>query len=200
MIDEQLKERVLALGMEMPTAKELELINQFNSGKNFLISGVNQNELNQLLCIYGISKVNVPTEGSPRLLFISNTNQEAVRLGKQWTHLIKMHDVTVDLANDKGNMLLQRNDIFDGTEVIIGNCKRIHDLYIQNGINFNMLKYVIVDQLEDILKHQGIPQMKRLFESLPKCQIIITCNFKNSRIQKFIEEDLHDFISLDWEK
>ena len=56
-------------------------------------------------------------------------------------------DLTIDLVFDKGSKLKQRNDLFDGTEVIVGTTKRICELYFQNGFNIAKLKLFIVLKL-----------------------------------------------------
>jgi ATP-dependent RNA helicase RhlE len=96
-------------------------------------------------------------------------------------------DVTVDLIHDKGNQVKQRNDIFDGTEIIVGTIKRIHDLYVQNGINFKLLDYFILDDLEEILSQGKVMEIKRLIDGFNKTQLICLANEKSARVAQFIE-------------
>ena len=97
------------------------------------------------------NRVHQQHEGSPRAIFICSTIDKAVDLHTKMLRAGRRWDVTGDLAHDKGNMLQQRNDIFDGTEIIVGTAKRIYELYLQNGINLNLLELFIVDDVEEVL-------------------------------------------------
>lgn len=193
MFSEDLTERIISKELALPNEAEISFLNYLKSGKNILIEGVMPHQINRLLTFSLLNRITQPEEGSPRAIWITSTNEEANRLGKELAYLIKMQDVTVDLANEKGNILQQRNDIFDGTEIIIGNLKRIHELYIQNGINFNKVKYFFIEDIEEMLKGQGIAYLNRILEGLPKCQIVIVCKFKNERIDKLIDNALLNF-------
>lgn len=193
MFSEDLTERIISKELALPNEAEISFLNYLKSGKNILIEGVMPHQINRLLTFSLLNRITQPEEGSPRAIWITSTNEEANRLGKELAYLIKMQDVTVDLANEKGNILQQRNDIFDGTEIIIGNLKRVHELYIQNGINFNKVKYFFIEDIEEMLKGQGIAYLNRILEGLPKCQIVIVCKFKNERIDKLIDNALLNF-------
>lgn len=193
MFSEELTERIISKELALPTEAEISFLNYLKSGKNILIEGVVPHQINRLLTFSLLSRISKPEEGSPRAIWLTSSNEEAVRLGKELAYLIKMQDVTVDLANEKGNILQQRNDIFDGTEIIIGNLKRVHELYIQNGINFNKVKYFFIEDMEEMMRGQGIGYLNRILEGLPKCQIVIICKFKNEKIDKLIANALLTF-------
>jgi superfamily II DNA/RNA helicase len=103
--------------------------------------------------------------------------------------ICRILDITVDLAHDRGKMLQQRNDIFDGTEIIIANPKRLYELYIQNGFNVSQLKLFILDDAIEHFKDGYKMQLSRIVESLPKCQHLYFSNtFNDKRIEEFLEE------------
>jgi superfamily II DNA/RNA helicase len=93
------------------------------------------------------------------------------------------------LVFDKGSKLKQRNDLFDGTEVIVGTTKRICELYFQNGFNIAKLKLFIVLQM-DVQISKGMKGfIARLAESLPKCrQLIFTQHPKEERFVDYIQQ------------
>jgi superfamily II DNA/RNA helicase len=128
-------------------------------------------------------------EGSPRVLWITDTTDRARYLANKLKELCRRSEIAVELADDKGKMIEQRNHIFEGADIIIGNPKRIHDLYNQNGIHVNQLKLVIIDHLETFVKQPSIMQyIRRVNESLPKCQHIFVQQDDQTRISNFISE------------
>lgn len=133
------------------------------------------------------NRVHQEHEGSPRAILICSTIDKAVELHTTMVRAGRKLDVTADLAHDKGNMLQQRNDIFDGTEIIVGTAKRIYELYLQNGINLNLLELFIIDDLEEVLLTGKHMELKRLIESLNKAQILLFANAPNKKIDAFVE-------------
>lgn len=147
--------------------------------------------------IASFNKVNSQLEGSPRILFISHGIDEAHRVHGIMSKVAWRLDVTVDLTHDKGDMVLQRNELFNGTEIIVGNCKRIYDLYIQNGINFKLLDYLIVDDFEEVLLSGRQMELKRMLEGIFKTQVIFLANQRHKRIEQFMENVPFDFRELE---
>ena len=92
------------------------------------------------------------------------------------------------IAHDKGNMVLERNNIFEGADILVGNTRRIHDLYIQNGFHVGKLNLLIIDDAADVLKDGTMAQfVQRLAESLPRCQRMIFTDRETPRVEKAIE-------------
>lgn len=137
--------------------------------------------------VAAFNRVNRQHEGAPRVLFICCSIDEAIRVHERMSIVAKHLDVTVDLAHDKGNQVLQRNNIFDGTEIIVGTIKRIFDLYVQNGINVQLLDYLIFDDFELLLTQGKIMEIHRLTEGVNKTQVVCLANQNKVRIEQFFE-------------
>lgn len=134
------------------------------------------------------NKVNQEFEGSPRAVYLTSSIENAEQVHKRILPAARKLDITVDLIHDKGNMIQQRNDIFDGTEIIIGNPKRIFDIYLQNGINLKLLDLFIIDDLDECLSNIKQAEIKRLIESLEKkTQLVILTNSNTKKAEAFID-------------
>ena len=128
-------------------------------------------------------------EGSPRVLWITPSWESVREKIKSFHHLMKRTDVTIENADDKSKIIEQRNAIFEGAEIIIGNPKRVLELYNQNWIHMNQLSLVIIDQAEIICKNPStIQSIKRIAESLPKCQKLIFAEGTHDRLETFCED------------
>lgn len=141
-------------------------------------------------------KVNKQLEGSPRVIYICSSIDEAVRVSEQMSKIAWRLDTTVDLAHHKGNMVLQRNEIFNGTEIIVGTIKRIYDLYIQNGINFNLLECFIIDDLDEMMRDSPQMEIKRMIEGLNKAQVVFMANKKHAKVPAMLENLQIDFRTI----
>lgn len=185
---------------EVDTLDELQekIVNATRSGKNLLVEAHQEAGSEKAILVATLNKIEEPGEGSPRALLIYKDDQEARAAHERIKSVAKRLDLTVDLVVEKGNMLQQRNDLFDGTEIIIGTPKRLHDIYIQNGFNISLLKLFVIHNADVVLGGRYFGQMKRLAESLPKCQQILTgVNLNHARVQEYIEEFIPVYDSLE---
>ena len=105
-------------------------------------------------------------------------------------------DLTIDLAHERGKQIQQRNDIFDGTEIVIGTAKRIYDLYIQSGLNLNLLRLFVIDDANQTLVKNNPGYLARFADSLPKCQILIGAKVYNDKLEAFCEQIPFGFLKV----
>ncbi len=146
-------------------------------------------EYKQLLAEWITIFVPQAEEGSPRAIIIASSEQEAREMHELIASATRKLDLTVDLITEKGKKLQQRNDLYDGTEIIVGTARRICEMYFQNGFNISKLRLFAVLEM-DIQMRLGLKgYILRLAESLPKCkQLLLTKNGDETRIQEYIEE------------
>jgi len=164
----------------------LEALKLLGSGKSVL--GIAQLEeyesfIPQILFDF----VPKPEEGSPRAIVVCKDDETAKRIHELASKELKKHDLTVDLIIEKGNKLKQRNDLFDGTELIIGTPKRLCELYFQNGFNVGKLKLFVIMEMDDQMRAGFRGFISRIAESLPKCrQLIFTRNAEEERTVSYM--------------
>lgn len=183
-------ENVLAeINLEGYSPRQEKLIKLSKQGKNHLIRTTLDEELIDALHFIAFMRAPEMLEGSPRVLWITPGWESAREKMKRFHHLMKRTDVTIEIADDKGKMIEQRNAIFEGAEIIIGNPKRLLDLYNQNGFHVNQLSLVIIDDADILCKDPMILQsIRRISESLPKCQKLIFAGGTHSRLTGFCED------------
>ncbi len=178
---------------------QAKILTAVRSGKNVLVEGPEGAGKTTAAFVSVLQKVDQPGEGSPRAIVVCATDQEAIELHKRFVDSCRSLDLTIDLAHEKGNMLQQRNDIFDGTEIIVGTPKRIYDLYIQNGFNVSKLKLFVLDDAVELFKKGYKMQLSRLSDSM-KCQhLLFSHSFKERRIEEYLEEyvPIHELIEIE---
>lgn len=180
--------------------KEQQIIHLLKPGKNILCYTQHDHELLFAEMVVSFSKASTMLEGSPRVLWFSS-NTDAVReIKKQFADYFRRTEVTLELADDKGKIIEQRNAIFEGSEWLVGNPKRLLELYNQNGFHVNQLKLVIIDQFDTICKDaMALQAIRRIAESLPKCQYAFFASGKHARIEPFCQEicNFYETVHLD---
>ncbi|TSJ39889.1 DEAD/DEAH box helicase [Fluviicola chungangensis] len=188
-LNNRLENTLTESGREGYTEKQEKLIKLSKQGKNQLIFTSIDQELIDGLHFISFMRAPEMLEGSPRVLWFTPSWESAREKVKSFHHLMKRTDVTIEIADDKGKIIEQRNAIFEGAEIIIGNPKRLLELYNQNGIHLNQLSLVIIDQAETLCKDPLILQaVRRISESLPKCQKLIFSEGTHNRLESFCED------------
>ena len=183
-----LREKLEELGFSALNELQSEALEKFRAGKQLVLEASEGAGKTFFGLLSLVQKIEVPTEGSPRGMMICLSDEEAKAAFSLVSPIAKTFDLTVDLITEKGNKLQQRNDLFDGTEIIIGTPKRIYELYIQNGFNVGKISVFVVDDLDQQMKKGFNMQISRLAESLPKCQhVYLTNSTADARVQQYLE-------------
>jgi len=141
-----------------------------------------------------IDEIPEPKEGSPRGIALFSNDALATEFNEFIHEAFKKHDLTSDLITEKGHRVQQRNDLYFGTELIIGTPKRICELYFQNGFNVGELKVFMVLDINAIFSkgHKGF--VSRLSESLPRCKkLVFESSGKEERVNSYCREFLSPF-------
>ncbi|MCT4562443.1 MAG: DEAD/DEAH box helicase [Crocinitomicaceae bacterium] len=169
-------------------AEQEKLFSKIREGRNWLIDQGQETGISSLLGWTLIHKVPTPEEGSPRAIIVCKDDAKADEMFNNLKRWAKRMDLTFDLIHERGNKLKQRNDLFDGTEIVVATPKRLYDLYIQNGINLNLIRVFIIEDAEIVFKGNNPGYLLRIADSLPKCQILIAGHGITQKMENYVEE------------
>ncbi len=172
-------------------------IARLKQGGNAVITGESGSGKTTAVALASLIKAPDSYEGSPRVIILSSTVDKAHQLHAQLTEWVRRTEISVELTHDKGNMVRDRNTIFDGVDILVGNPKRILDLYIQNGIHMNQLVLFVIDDADEIAKDTlAVQHIVRLSESLPKCQRFIFAKEQTPKMERLQEAVCPHFAHL----
>lgn len=175
--------------MEGYSPLQQQVLSLMKQGKHQLVLTSHTAELDRILQLISFMKGPEMLEGSPRVLWATPTITRALDMASQAKSLFRRSDVTIETAVDKGKMIEQRNLIFDGCEILIGNPNRLLDLYIQNGFHINQLTLFIIDQADIIARDAKMSlALRRISESLPKCQRMIFSENVTPKLEEFVAD------------
>lgn len=177
-------------GIPVPNELQQKVLQRAKQGGDLLLSAPDNSGKTMAAMMSALQKVPERCEGSPRVIYVCPDPEKAKSLVALMTLVSRRKDLMIELAHDKGNMIEQRIHIFEGADIVIGNPKRIYDLYIQNGLNTGELKLFILDNAEQMMKESTIRDLKRIAGSLPKCQRFIFTTEINSKLEKILDDFL----------
>ena len=181
-----------------PSVEEEAIIKKVKQGKDILLNANMQKDVDLILFWLSIMRAPQAFEGSPRVLWITESNDRAKYLIATLQKWVRRSEIAVESANESGKKIEQRNNIFDGADIIIGTPKRVLELYNQNGFHIHQLSLFIIDEL-DVLSRQptNLQHVRRVCESILKCQKLFVNRGKHERLIPFVEEICYSYEEID---
>ncbi len=197
-LNENLKFALTRIGITEFTENQEKILKKMKSGFDLVSIGQEISDEILLSSIHLIVKLRDESEDDvPRALILINGIDEAFQVEEKLKQLKYGTELRTVLVHDKANKIKERNDLFDGCDIVIGNPKRVIELYFQNGINLKLLKHIILFDVNEILVHNHSNKVLRLFESLGKCQRIIFAKESTEKIELFVKENMTNPVYLD---
>lgn len=129
-------------------------------------------------------------DDAPRILIVAPSKDVCLQIESLWLKISKRTQMIHTLVFEQGDKVKQRIALFNGADIVIGTPKRLNDMYFQNGLNINKLKYFIVYEAEKCVKASSIIHIARMTDSFPKCQKWIIDNIEGKNTLKLVENIL----------
>lgn len=196
-LNEHFESTISATGITQPNTLQEKVMQRVKQGGDLLVIAGGKSGKSAAAILAALQKVPESYEGSPRVVVICADSEKAKAMAAFLVNVSRRKSLMIELAHEKGPMIEQRNDIFEGADIVIGTPKRVYDLYIQNGINLGMLKLFVLDDAETMLKEGTIGQLRRIADSLPKCQRIVFANSITEKLEKIIDDVLINPLVID---
>ena len=197
-LNENIQFALNRIGIREFTENQEKILKKMKSGFDLVSFGQEISDEVLLSSIHLIVKLRDESEDDvPRALILINGIDEAFQVEEKLKQLKYGTELRTVLVHDKANKIKERNDLFDGCDIVIGNPKRVIELYFQNGINLKLLKHIILFDVNEILVHNHANKVLRLFESIGKCQRIVFAKASTEKIELFVKENMTNPVYLD---
>lgn len=188
---EHIQQQLIKAGIKELTEEQSSILKSLKSGQDFTFENFDLDEILDLVAFTLIQRVKADeTELLPRALVLGSDIDICVKLEEKINLFAKITGLVSIVTHDKGKRIEQRNNLYNGVDVVIGNPKRVGELYFQNGINLKHLKIIILLDANKIAAIGGFTPIMRLDESMVKCQKIVFHNEINAKMEDFMEEFL----------
>ncbi|MBR8538036.1 DEAD/DEAH box helicase [Carboxylicivirga sediminis] len=111
-------------------------------------------------------------EEAPRAIIITPTKEKAFELEEQFNTLGKYTNLRTFVAFDQGILQYQKDEIYDGLDVLICTPKRLMELVNINGVPMTKIKMLIVDNAETVISNTHHAIIYRIADGLKNPQIL----------------------------
>lgn len=185
---EVLQTAIKLAGFENQTEFQKKAISKYKEGKDFIAIGPDGCGKTTSIVTGVIQKLgDASDDDAPRAVIVVKDKESALLLEEEFARLGRRTELRVVVTHDKGKKVHQRIDLYLGADIVIGTGKRLFEMYHQNGLNMANVKIFVIDDAEEIFKAGLAVQIKRLSESIQKCQYVVLNNKLTDRIKKATE-------------
>ncbi len=187
-LNKKLSSALTDANFETPKNLQLKTLSKINGGFDVIGIGPEGSGKSTTAVISTIQKLDHSFEDAPRALILVADMAKATSMGEQFTLLKKNTDLRFELAFEEGKIQKQSQDIYVGTDIVIGTPKRVLEIYFSKNLNLNKIKLFIIDDPELMIKNAYQGEIDRLGLSLPKCQHLVFTTELTDKVQRLISK------------
>lgn len=134
-----------------------------------------------------IQQLKKPFEEAPRAIIITSSKEKAFEMEELIQTLSKALKLRTFVAFDGGNLQYQKDEIYDGLDILICNPKRLTELININGVPMTKVKMLVVDDADFIVPMQSQSIIYRIADGIKNPQILIFSTKWDNRFEGFEE-------------
>ncbi|MBK3516444.1 DEAD/DEAH box helicase [Carboxylicivirga marina] len=115
-------------------------------------------------------------EEAPRAIIITSTREKAFELEEQFKELAKNTKLRSFVAFDQGILQYQKDEIYDGLDVLFCTPKRLMELVNINGVPMTKVKMLVVDNAETVIINSHHAIIYRIADGIKNPQVLFFAN------------------------
>lgn len=189
---EPLKDTVVSKGFNEPLPLQKQILSKIKGGSSLFVIAPTGAGKTTSIVISVIQKLKAAFEDAPRALIFVKDKQAALDLELEFNLFKRGTDLRVYCAYDEHNIDTQRDEIYNGTDIIIATPKRLNKIFFLNGVNLNKLQMCIVEDAEFLFRSNNLAEVTRTPESIGKCQYLIFSTKFDARFERWRESFMYN--------
>ncbi|MCU4156286.1 DEAD/DEAH box helicase [Carboxylicivirga sp. A043] len=173
----QLASNIIDLGYNKePKEIQSQSIPKIKSGADLFAIAPAQEGKSTALLIGLIQQLKEPFEEAPRAIVITSTREKAFELEEQFQSLATKTNLRSFVAFDQGILQYQKDEIYDGLDVLFCTPKRLMELVNINGIPMTKVKILAVDDADIVIANTHHAIIYRIADGLKNPQLLFFAN------------------------
>ncbi|WP_346883097.1 DEAD/DEAH box helicase [uncultured Algibacter sp.] len=180
-------------GFDEPLPFQKQILSKIKSGASLFCIAPKDAGKTTSIIISSIQKLKGKAfEDAPRVLIFVKNKEAALNLELEFNAYKRGTDLRVYCAYDEHNIDTQRDDIYDGVDIVIATPRRLNKIFHLNGINLNKLQMCIVEDAEFLFGSQNLSEVTRTPESIGKCQYLVFSTKYDNRFDRWKESFMYN--------
>lgn len=201
-LDIALLESLEENGLTESTALQHLCIPKIKSGRDLACVADDETGKTTTIIISVLQKLKASLDDNPRAIIVVPDSDSANKIKEEFIRLGEYTDLRIHTACEDGKLNDQKDEIYMGSDVVIGTAKRLNQVYSLYALNLSMVKILAIDDAELVIKSINYLQIDRLAESLPKAQKLVFSSDVNDWVARFANEfmNVQEFIEFEGEE
>ncbi len=187
-LDIELIEVLRENGFTESTELEQICIPKIKSGRDLLCLAPKNSGKTTTIVVSVLHRLKSSLNDVPRAVIVVLDKERAVEMKNEFTRLGEYTDLRVNLACDDGKIDDQKDQIYMGSDVVIGTAKRLNKIYSLYALNLSGVKIFAIDDADSVVKIMNYLQIDRLSESMPKAQRVVFATQMTEWLERFSNE------------
>lgn len=104
----------------------------------------------------------------PRVLILVPTRELVVQVVEEAKKLATYMSTRIVGVYGGGNINIQKQQVYDGVDILVGTPGRIIDLTLSRSLQFNNVQKLVIDEVDETLNLGFRPQLLKILDSLPE--------------------------------
>ncbi len=169
----QLASNIIVLGFDKePKEIQSQSLPKIKSGADIFAIAPEKSGKSTALLMGIIQQLKEPFEEAPRAIVIASTREKAFELEEQFTALAKNTKLRSFVAFDQGILQYQKDEIYDGLDVLFCTPKRLMELVNINGVPMTKVKLLAVDDAETVISNTHHAIIYRIADGIKNPQLL----------------------------
>jgi superfamily II DNA/RNA helicase len=187
-LDIQLLESLEENGLTESTELQHLCIPKIKSGLDLVCIADDESGKTTTIVISVLQKLKAALDDNPRAVIVVPNIESANKIKEEFNRLGMYTELRIHTACEDGKIVNQKEEIYLGSDVVIGTPKRLNQIYSLYALNLNVVKIFAIDDADHVIKNINYSQIDRLAESIPKAQKVVFSSGLNDWITRFADE------------
>ncbi|PWK17432.1 DEAD/DEAH box helicase [Xanthomarina spongicola] len=186
---EPLKDALKVQGFEAPLPFQKKSLSKIKGGANVFGIAPKGSGKTTAMVLGVVQKLEgKAVDEAPRAIIFAKDKEAVLELYREFRKFTSRTDLRVYCVYEEHNIDAQRDDIYDGIDILITTPKRFNKLFFMNNVNVRMLQMFVVDDAEFLFRGSHLSDVSRLPESLERCQYLVFSTKYDERFDRWQEK------------
>ncbi|WP_066627255.1 DEAD/DEAH box helicase [Labilibacter marinus] len=180
-----------------PKQIQTDSIPKIKAGSDLVMVSPKDTGKSAAIVIGTIQLLKKPFEEAPRAIIITSTKEKAFEMEEQFAILGKQCKLRTFVAFDKGIIQYQKDEIYDGLDVLICTPKRLTELININGVPMTKISLIVMDDADTLITNRFHSIIYRIAEGVKKAQLIIAGDSWHNKFDDLIDRILKNPVIIE---
>ncbi|SHI45813.1 ATP-dependent RNA helicase RhlE [Tangfeifania diversioriginum] len=186
------------IGFKEPTPIQEQAIPKINSGTN--VVGVAQTGTGKTAAylLPLLTKLRKPEGNDPRVVILVPTRELSIQVGEDVAELTTRSELRHAAVYGGIGWTKHAEIVEPGIDILVATPGRLRDLYNNGVLSLKKVKYLVIDEADRMLDMGFMPQLRQLFDILPRKRqnLLFSATFSEN-VEKLAEEFLDFYEKLE---